>query len=64
MRQVPLTIQGLSSNGYLKAQDEKGEQYELHPDGNRYSKATNHNTTIALCVHNEATNSRQLCFEI
>ncbi|BDA42446.1 Biotin-protein ligase [Coccomyxa sp. Obi] len=34
MQQVPLTIQGLTSNGYLKAHDELGEQYELHPDGN------------------------------
>ena len=35
LHQVPLIIQGLTSNGYLKAQDEQGEQYELHPDGNR-----------------------------
>lgn len=31
---VPVTIRGLSSNGYLLATDAAGERYELHPDGN------------------------------
>jgi biotin---protein ligase len=33
-RAVPVTIQGLTSSGYLLAVDEAGERYELHPDGN------------------------------
>ena len=36
MRQVPLVIKGLTAAGYLSAADERGELYELHPDGNRY----------------------------
>ncbi|BBN06950.1 biotin---protein ligase [Marchantia polymorpha subsp. ruderalis] len=36
MSHVPLTIRGLSSRGYLYAIDERGEQYELHPDGNSF----------------------------
>ncbi|KAL4422552.1 hypothetical protein ABPG75_008749 [Micractinium tetrahymenae] len=33
-QRVPVTIRGLSSNGYLLATDAAGERYELHPDGN------------------------------
>ncbi|GAQ87737.1 Putative biotin holocarboxylase synthetase/biotin-protein ligase [Klebsormidium nitens] len=32
--ETPVTIKGLSYNGFLLASDEKGEQYELSPDGN------------------------------
>lgn len=32
---VPLTINGISDTGYLTANDERGESFELHPDGNR-----------------------------
>jgi biotin--protein ligase len=35
-QKVPLTIRGLTGSGYLCATDEGGEQYELHPDGNRW----------------------------
>ena len=31
--QVPMTVRGLSSSGYLRAQDDEGEEFELHPDG-------------------------------
>ena len=34
-KQVPLTVQGLTSSGYLKAIDQGGQHFELHPDGNR-----------------------------
>ena len=34
-RQVPLVVQGLTSSGYLKAVDQGGQLFELHPDGNR-----------------------------
>ena len=34
-RQVPLTVQGLTPSGYLKAIDKGGQLFELHPDGNR-----------------------------
>lgn len=33
---VGVTIQGLSPHGYLKAQDDAGQMYELHPDGNSF----------------------------
>ncbi|PRW20579.1 biotin-- ligase 2-like [Chlorella sorokiniana] len=33
-RHIPVTIRGLSPNGYLLAVDGAGERYELHPDGN------------------------------
>ena len=32
--QVSLRIQGLTSDGYLLATDDAGEQYSLSPDGN------------------------------
>jgi len=35
LQQVPLIIRGLTSNGYLRAEDDKCDTYELHPDGNR-----------------------------
>lgn len=28
-------LQALTSSGFLLATDEKGDEYELHPDGNR-----------------------------
>lgn len=28
-----MTVRGLSSSGYLRAQDDEGEEFELHPDG-------------------------------
>ena len=31
---VAMRIQGLTSDGYLLAVDDKGEQYSLSPDGN------------------------------
>ena len=34
-RKVPLTVQGLTPSGYLKAVDQGGNLFELHPDGNR-----------------------------
>ncbi len=34
-RQEPVTITGLSENGYLSAIDADGKTIELHPDGNR-----------------------------
>jgi len=34
-RQLPLTVQGLTPSGYLKAVDQGGQLFELHPDGNR-----------------------------
>ena len=34
-KQVPLTVQGLTPSGYLKAIDQAGQLFELHPDGNR-----------------------------
>lgn len=33
---VPITIQALTSSGFLLATDEKGDEYELHPDGNSF----------------------------
>jgi biotin--protein ligase len=36
VRQIPLTIQGLTDSGYLLATDTYGTKFELHPDGNRY----------------------------
>jgi biotin--protein ligase len=33
-RAVPLTVRGLTPGGYLLAQDEAGERFELCPDGN------------------------------
>lgn len=29
-----MTVRGLSKSGYLRAQDDAGEEFELHPDGN------------------------------
>ena len=34
-RQVQLVVQGLTPSGYLKALDQSGQPFELHPDGNR-----------------------------
>ncbi len=34
-RKVPLTVQGLTPSGFLKAVDQGGNLFELHPDGNR-----------------------------
>jgi len=36
MNKVPLRITGISDTGYMTAIDSKGENFELHPDGNRY----------------------------
>lgn len=36
---VSLTITGISANGYMTAVDKSGENYELHPDGNRCGSA-------------------------
>ncbi len=33
---VEVTILGVAPNGYLLAADKSGQQFELHPDGNRY----------------------------
>ena len=33
---VSVTIRGLSPYGYLKAEDDDGQMYELHPDGNSF----------------------------
>jgi biotin--protein ligase len=33
-RQVTVTLQGLTQQGYLLAVDAAGERFELHPDGN------------------------------
>ena len=32
--QVPVTVVGLSENGYLKGCDDNGTVFALHPDGN------------------------------
>lgn len=32
--QTPMTVQGISKSGYLRAQDDSGEEFELHPDSN------------------------------
>lgn len=39
-RKVPLTVQGLTPSGYLKAVDQGGTLFELHPDGNRCGSST------------------------
>ena len=31
---IPLTIEGLTENGFLRAVDSNGQTFELHPDGN------------------------------
>ncbi len=36
-QQEPVTIVGLSQNGFLEALDSKGQTIELHPDGNRWA---------------------------
>src|SRR5687768_12264964 len=36
-----VTIKGLSKSGFLLAQGERGEQYELHPDGNSFDMTKN-----------------------
>ena len=36
MRTVGVTVRGLSPHGYLMAEDDAGEVYELHPDGNSF----------------------------
>lgn len=33
---IPLTIEGISDTGFMTARDAAGEQFELHPDGNRF----------------------------
>lgn len=33
-RQIPLTIEGLTPHGFLRAVDGSGQSFELHPDGN------------------------------
>lgn len=51
-RQVPLVIQGLAANGYLRAIDEGGEEYELHPDGNRsVQRRCRFKSHTHLCQH-------------
>lgn len=47
LQQVPLIIRGLTSNGYLRAEDDKGDTYELHPDGNRWTLVTR---IASICV--------------
>ena len=39
-RKVPLTVEGLTPSGYLKAVDQGGNLFELHPDGNRCGLST------------------------
>ena len=39
-RKVPLIVQGLTPSGYLKAVDQGGNLFELHPDGNRCGFST------------------------
>jgi biotin---protein ligase len=34
--QTPMTVRGLSRTGYLRATDDAGEYFELHPDGNSF----------------------------
>jgi biotin--protein ligase len=36
VRLVGVTVRGLSPHGYLMAEDDAGEVYELHPDGNSF----------------------------
>ncbi|KAK9816792.1 hypothetical protein WJX72_005169 [[Myrmecia] bisecta] len=36
MQHISLTVQGLTSRGYLLAVDADGKQFELHPDGNSF----------------------------
>jgi biotin---protein ligase len=36
MKMVGVTVRGLSPHGYLMAEDDAGEVYELHPDGNSF----------------------------
>ncbi|KAH9299514.1 hypothetical protein KI387_031196, partial [Taxus chinensis] len=35
---VFVTVEGLTSSGYLLATDDEDNKYELHPDGNRFNK--------------------------
>lgn len=36
VRFVDVTVRGLSPNGYLMAEDDGGQRFELHPDGNSF----------------------------
>ena len=33
-QRIPLTIEGLTPHGFLRAVDSVGQTFELHPDGN------------------------------
>ena len=50
LRQVPLVIKGLTAAGYLSAADERGEVYELHPDGNRYGFSVPQTQCVTRCA--------------
>ena len=53
-QQVPLVVRGLTPSGYLAATDERGEQYELHPDGNRCGHATLRYILLVHCPFGHA----------
>ena len=48
-RKAQATILGLAPNGYLLATDTSGQQFELHPDGNRCAADTFHEQAQDIC---------------